>query len=136
MSIKSDLKSTLIVFLLFGALGLVSFMMSPQQTQGPHGGTLKKAEGYFIEMKNFEKVLSVYLLNEKLRSVDTKAITGEVKLFFPDSTDLILQLKHSYDNMFTCKLPGDYFSCKITFNVGGKPVMATFENSGQIVLKK
>jgi len=134
---KSDLKSTLIVILLFSTLGLISFVLSPIQTQGPHGGTLKKAEGYFIEMKNFEKILSVYLLNEKLKAVPVKDVSGEVKLFFADHTDIIIPLKHSSEDVFTCKLPEGMFSYKVTFNgVISKPISATFENSGQVVLKK
>lgn len=135
MSLKSDLKSTLMVILLFSTLGLISFVLSPKQTQGPHGGTLKKAGGYFIEIKNFEKILSVYLLDQKLKPVKIKGITGEVKLIFADNTDMTIPLKNT-EERFTCKLPEGMFFCKIMFKVNDKPVSATYENAGQVVLKK
>lgn len=121
--------------LLFVSAGLLSLSIPP--TQGPHGGMLKPAEGYFIEMKNVpDTSFFAYLLTKKLKTVSSKGISGEVKLFFPDSTALDVQLSPAPGNGFTGKMPPGFYGCKVTFHVLGKDVSATFEKQTQTAQKK
>ena len=127
-------KITYAVFLL--TITALLALNSPPP-QGPHGGIVKNAEGYYIEMKNNPDTSFVsYLLNKKLKTVSSKGISGEVKFFSPDSTTLNVQLKPGDKNAFTAKPPLGFYACKITFNVFGKSLSATFEKQNQTALKK
>jgi len=122
------------VILLFSTLGMISLVFS--RPQSPHGGTLKKAGDYYIEMKNADRLFNAYLLTKKLKPINTKDIFGVVKFHLPDSTDIDIQLKPFAKDGFSCESPVGFYSCKITFNVVGTSVSAQFANPTQIVLKK
>src|ERR1700739_4231650 len=124
----------LVAFMLLTVLGIFSFVASGNK-QGPHGGIVKKADNYFIEMKCAENFLYTYLLNDRLKTVDATDLMCEVKFSFPDSTDIRSQLKPNNDDGFICPAPIGFFSCKITFVAIGKSVSAEFLNPIQVVNK-
>jgi hypothetical protein len=130
---RSHRPNILFVILFFSTLGMISLVLS--RPRGPHGGVVKKADNYFIEIKTFEKDFTAYLLTQKLRSVDTKEVAGEVKFYFPDSTDVNIPLKPK-DDGFVCIAPGGFSSCKVSFTSVGKTVTARFEKQTQLVYKK
>lgn len=111
--------------------------MDRPTSEGPHGGTVKNADGYSIEMKNNPDTSFVaYLLTEKLKTIPNKGISGEVKFFFTDSTAMDVQLKPAAENSFTARITPGFYACKITFHVAGKDVSASFEKQNQIAEKK
>ncbi|MBI2269124.1 MAG: hypothetical protein HYU69_02070 [Bacteroidetes bacterium] len=109
--------------------------MNAFDSQGPHGGRIEKAENYYIELKNPGKDLYIYLLDGKLKTVNSKGISGEVRLFFRDSTTLNIQLKPTADSAFVAEAISDFYACDISFNVFGKTVSAKFDNPVQVVDK-
>lgn len=115
-------------------LGGIAMVRSKQTN--PHGGVIKAADGYFIEMKNAGKNFQVYLLNKKLEPLGTKNIIGEVRFFFPDSTDIDINLKPYGENAFMCMAPPGYYACKVSFNIMGKSISAKFQAQNMIVLKE
>ena len=122
-------------FFLLTVIFLIS--MTGSLPQGPHDGVLKKAEGFYIEMKNNpDTSFFAYLLNKKLKTISNKGISGEVKFFFPDSTVLNAELKPAARNAFTAKPVSGFYGCKITFVVFGKSVSALFEKENQTAQKK
>lgn len=128
---------TKIIHLLFLVTAITLLSLDFPELQGTHGGVVKKAEGFYIEMKNNpDTSFSVYLLNKKLRTVSNKGISGEVKFFFPDSTTLDVPLKPVAGNAFTARVIPGYYSCKITFHVFGKEVSAAFDRESQTAQKK
>jgi len=105
-------------------------------SQGPHGGAIKKAEGYYVEMKNNpDTSFFAYLLTKKLKTVSNKDVTAEVKLFFPDSTATDVPLKAIAGNAFTGKIIPGFYACKITFHIYEKEVSAQFAKEDQVVQK-
>jgi hypothetical protein len=112
--------------LIFLATVLISWYTS--QTTGPHGGALKKVGDHYIEMKNPENYLSVYLLDKKMKTVSTKNIIAEARFFMPDSTVIDQKLSPSAGNSFTSKSIPGFNACKITFRISGNEISATFEN--------
>jgi hypothetical protein len=120
--------------MLFVAISLISSKNS--QEKGPHGGIVKKADNYFIEMTNPGKFFFAYLLDKNSKTISNKGISGDVKFFLPDSSIFDVQLKPSADDAFTGEgIPG-YSSCKITFNIFGRSISAKFENTLLIARKK
>ncbi len=115
------------------SLGGISLALTKQES--PHGGIIKDAEGYFIEMKSSGKNLSIYLLNKKYQSIGTKNVMGKAQFFLSDSTSIDIPLKRLNENAFTCVAPSGYITCKVTFNVMGKSVSAKFPAQNLVVLK-
>ena len=106
-------------------------------SEGPHGGILKSADEYYIEMKNNpDTSFYVYLLDNKLRTISNKDISGEVKLFFSDNTSMDVRLTPSVENSFTAVITPGFYACKIIFHVSGKDVSAPFEKQSQIADQK
>lgn len=103
---------------------------------GPHGGTMKKTGNYFIEMKNPDKFFYAYLLDKKLKNLDSKNVTGEVRFYLSDSTSLNVSLRRSEDEGFMCENISASNLCKITFTIAGKSLIAKFENTSLLVENK
>ena len=112
-------KLTFFALLILAILTLIGFVYS-QPTVGPNGGTVKKAENYNIEMKHSYGNLYAYLLDKKLKPINNKGISCEVKFFLADNTDMDVVLKPQGDYSFFAETNIQYQSCKITFNVFGK----------------
>lgn len=126
----------LLGLLLSGIVVLFS-INEPQPAIGPHGGELKQAENFKIELKSSFPNFYTYLLDQKLKPVKNKGITCEIKFFFPDDTSADLILKPFQDDGFILELGKTvYNSCIVTFNVFGKSVSAKFEKENSIVSEK
>jgi hypothetical protein len=135
---KTLLRSTQIKIFFFIILFVAISQISSNsfQEKGPHGGTIKKAGNYFIEMTNPDKFFYAYLLDKDSHTLSNKGISGDVKFFLPDSSIFEVQLKPSGDNAFSGEgFPG-FYSCKISFNVFGNSVSAKFENQTLIARRK
>jgi hypothetical protein len=121
-------------FLLFGVSAAVISLWFFQSNSGPHGGMVKPADEYTIEMKNVYTEFNTWLLGKDLKPVSNNGIECEVNFLFADSTSMDVKLTPSGEDGFATKtgVPG-FTSCRITFDLPGKKVSARFENSGTIV---
>jgi hypothetical protein len=119
------------ILLLVAAVFTVSWNLLRQE--GPHGGVVKKAGTYFIEVTNSEIDFSAYLLNKKMKSITGEDIKAEAKFFLTDSTTLTLPLTRGPQEAYSCQMTANYYICKVMFNVSGQEVSAKFENPAQIV---
>lgn len=124
--------SILLLFILI-SLGTFSIASSSKQ-EDPKRGMIKEADGYYIEIKNTNRNFNAYLLNSEKEPMSTKNIYAKAQFFFPDSTDLEIDLKPFNKVAFTCIPPPGYYGCKITFNIMGKSVSAKFPSQTPIVL--
>jgi len=120
--------------LLFVGISLIS--SNAFQTKGPHGGMIKAADNYFIEVTNPDKLFFAYLLDKDSKAISNKGISGDIKYFLPDSSIFDVQLKPSGDDAFSGEGIRGFYYCKVTLNVFGKPVSARFENTTLIARKK
>jgi len=107
-----------------------------QSSYGPHGGLIKPAGNYQIEMKNPFGNLYAYLLDKKSRTIPNKGISCKARYYFPDSTTTEIDLKPLGEDGFVTETTIRFYSCKITFNLFGKSVSAKFENETPIAQKK
>ena len=129
-------------FILFALPVIIAIILISQnysnQIVGPHGGRLKQAENYNIEMKNPYGEFYTYLLDKNLVPISNKSkgISCEVNFFILDNmvSDFILEPKG--EDAFFTKITMPYHSCRITFHVFGKKVSAKFESETLIVQKK
>ncbi|MGZ3904006.1 MAG: hypothetical protein ACXVC6_09940 [Bacteroidia bacterium] len=104
--------------------------------QGPHGGVVKKADNFYIEMKSDEKNLSAFLFDRKLKAVEAIDLQGDVRFHLQDSTDVSVPLTRLDGNEFKCVPPTGFYSCRVTFRITGKSISANFFNPLQVVLKR
>ena len=115
----------------------ILFSMTMSSPEGPHGGIIKKAEDYHIEIKNSPDTLFfAYLLNKKLNPISNKGISGDARFFFPDSTVFNVRLEPIAEDAFKASTISGFYACKVNFNVFGKSVSAVFEKQQQIVRRK
>ncbi len=126
-------KSILIICFILIVLVFVSMNLFPTPI-GPHGGIVKSAGGYNIEMVSGYRDIYTYLLDGKQRSLSNEGITCEVCYIFPDSTRITNSLRpYGKDGFSSHTTILKFHSLKITFNVHGKLVSAKFENDYPIV---
>lgn len=110
---------------------------SLSQAVGPNGGIVKKAENYYIEIKNVpEMSFYAYLLDKELKIISNKGVLCNAEFFFPDNTSLKVPLKPAPGEAFTADVASGYDACEITFYVLDKHVFARFKNISSIVQKK
>jgi hypothetical protein len=129
-------KYLLIALLLLLTLALVALgFLKP--SVGPHGGAVKAAGDYHIEMKAIYPYFYTYLLDGKMRPFSNEGVLCEVKFKFPDDSEIKASLKpYGEDGFFLESSSQNYYSCKIYFNVFGKYVSASFENQNSLLVNK
>lgn len=129
-------KIIILTLLIIAAFILISLRLF-QSSDGPHDGKVKKANEYYIEMKNPDSNLYAFLLDKNLKPLSNKEITCKATLFYPDNTSSEAEMtRFGADGFFTESIVRYYFSCTITFNISGKTVSARFDNETLFVSKK
>jgi hypothetical protein len=133
MSISSNKSSRkLMVFLIamFG-IGFISWYFF--QARGPHDGVVKRAESFFIEVRNDDNIFHAWLYDDNFKAIENLRVTGDVKFYQMDSTVFVVPLKPFLKDEFICESIPGYISSKVTFNITGVSVSATFQNQVQVV---
>lgn len=106
------------------------------QPRGPHDGVIKKTGNYFIEINTPGKFIYAYLLDKKLKTINDKDLSCEVKFALPDSTSFSLKLKPTTDGGFMGENLNGFNGCIVTFIAFGKSISAKYENASVLVLEK
>lgn len=129
-------KLMLILFFLI-ILSIIISLAFIQYDLGPHGGTIKNAGVYNIELKNSYPVFYVFLLDRNHMPIKNYGITCDAKFIYQDTTSYDAILRPYSDDGFYSEYTSSSFNlCKINFNVRGRIVSAVFENDITIVKKK
>lgn len=108
-----------------------------QDPVGPHGGYLKKAGNYTIEMKTGFPFFYTYLLGNRNKPISNRIISCRVMLLLPDHTETqIVMRRYGEDGFFSeaADLPASAYW--ISFEVDGETVSARFDDINFIVLNK
>jgi hypothetical protein len=108
---------------------------SSQSHQPPHGGQIKEAGKYHIEMLvNMllkQDKITLYLLKSNLKLVANEGITGTITIKYKDGTIVTDTLLSRGDDYFVAQLKKtEPFTCTVKFQVKGKTVSAVFSYSG------
>jgi len=106
------------------------------QPHGPHNGILKKTGNYFIEINTPGKFIYAYLLDKKLKTINDKDLSCEVKFSLPDSTNFNLKLKPTADGGFMGENLNGFNGCLVTFSAFRKSISAKYENASIFVVEK
>jgi heavy metal-binding protein len=109
-----------------------STMKAPES---PHGGMLKTAGKYQIElvvnMMQKEDKITVYLLTKSGKTLSTQDVTGTIMFMYKDGTDVTETLVAKGDNRFVAQLKTmDSFSAMVSLKVKGKTIGANFQHEG------
>jgi len=129
-------KIIIVILIIIAAITLLISLKMFQSPYGPHGGVVKPAGNYQIEMKNPFGNLYAYLLDVESKPMRNKRISCKVRYYFPDNTTTEIDLKPFGDDGFMAETTTRFYSCRITFNLQGKSVSAKFENENPIVQKE
>ncbi len=94
----------------------------------PHGGTVKTAGAYHIELVRQENKVLVYLLDAGEKTIGNKGVTATGIFQFDDKTTSNETFAPAGDDHFevTLKKTGE-FTCIISLKVEGKTVSAKFD---------
>ena len=101
----------------------------------PHGGMIKMADKYHIEMVvdmvRMDDKVSVYLLNGKGKTLPNEDVTGMVMFMYDDNSTVREQLVARGDDHFAAQLKDSKpFTAMISLKVKGKMIKASFEHGG------
>jgi hypothetical protein len=123
--------------LIFIAGWILTSWISPQVKTGPHGGSVRQAENYLIEMKSVYPDFYAYLLNKNSESIGNKNVTCDARFYLNDNTTMDIELHRFGEEGFKAQLAvTNYNSCRITFHRGRNSFSAKFDNENAIVKEK
>ena len=124
---KSINKTTSIII----ALLLFALTTNAQQLGlGPHGGRLKIAGNYKIELLGCENYLEVYVFDIDTEAVNNANIKGNIEFFYRDQATLSYPLvKYGMDG-FTAKIPiTTFFQCRVSLDINSEFIVTEkFDN--------
>ena len=105
---------------------------------GPHGGRLKNAGIYKIELLGCDNYVELYLFDSDTEAINNTNISGEVAFYYSSQSSLYSHLTHYGMDGFTAKIPVNTFSfCKVSLNVNGAFILSEkFENECLVKLGK
>ena len=131
-------RSKLLIVLFFIATSTFLISLAFIQFElGPHGGNVKNAGPYNIELKNSYPEFYVFLLDKNNTPIKNHNISCEAKFIFADNKSYSSTLIPFGDDGFYGEvISSNYYLCKINFNVRGKSISTVFENDITIVRKK
>ncbi|MGZ3904618.1 MAG: hypothetical protein ACXVC6_13035 [Bacteroidia bacterium] len=94
---------------------------------GPHGGRLKKSQGYNLETLGCDNFMELYLYNEAMEPVFNSGITGSIKFFYDKKNVVYAIQKYGIDG-FTCKIESpEFYNYEVTMNLLDRLIItATF----------
>jgi hypothetical protein len=96
--------------------------------QAHHGGTVKSAGDYHIEMVEESGKYRVYLLDNRERAIDLQGVTGLAIFRNGDVTTGTQRLNPIGDSYFEIPLKGQPFSAIIiNFKINGQSIIAKFD---------
>ena len=132
------MKSKLFLAVFF--LAITSTAMSQElnkTTLGPHGGVVKQAEGFQIEMKNSLDGFQTFLLDASSKPISNKNVTCKVRIIFNDKSTVDYSLKPFGDDGFGCEANmRGVISSRITFNLAKKSISVLFQNESKLAGSK
>jgi hypothetical protein len=100
-----------------------------------HGGTVKSAGDYHIELVEESGKLQVYLLDNRERAIHLKGVTGLAIFRNGDVTTGTQRLTPIGDTYFEIPLKGQPFSAIIiNFKINGQSVIAKFDKDSRSAL--
>jgi hypothetical protein len=100
--------------------------------QSPHGGTVKSAGDYHIELVEESGKFRVYLLDNRERAIRLKGVTGMAIFRNGDVTTGTQRLTPVGDSHFEIPLKGQPFSAIIiNFKINGQSVIAKFDKDNK-----
>ena len=102
------MKICKLLFLLL-AICLSQLVKAQQKGFGPHGGRLKNAGNYKIELFGCDDHLEIYLFDRDTNAINNNGITGTVEFYFSGSATLVSTLIHYGVDGFTAKIPAMTF---------------------------
>ena len=116
-------------FLFLLCILLFSFRLKVS-SDGPHGGTIKSAGNYYIEIKNYKSRLYAFLLDKNVCSMNNLGVSCNAKFLLKDSSSVSFHLKPFWEDAFFARTGTlNFYTVKITFHVSsGETVSAEFRN--------
>lgn len=108
---------------------------SGSMSMAPHGGMVKTAGKYQIEMVvdmlQMEDKVVIYIINSKGRTIGNASISGKIMFMYKDQSSNTSALIARGDDHFVSALDRtDAFTAMVTFDVKGKMLNANFNHAG------
>ena len=99
---------------------LFSLSFAQQSNLGPHGGRIKTAGKYKVELLGCDNYLEVYLYDADTNAVNNKEVTGSIEFYYNSEASLNSTLVRYGMDGFTARIPNNtFFYSKVTFDING-----------------
>lgn len=107
-------------------------VVAPGETHAhvaPHGGVVRSASPYHMELVQHSDELHIYLLGAKMSAVPNKGTTGTVMVQTADNKMSTVTLAPAGDDHFSAKLPAGakVRTAIVTLNADGKTINTRFD---------
>lgn len=120
---------------LMTAMLMISFVTFAQHSGGdhkhgsPHGGTVKSAGDFHIEVSVKDGMVMAYLLDAKEKAMNNTGVTGAAVIQTADGQTSTITLAPSGNEgfMYTLDKTKKYNKAIVTFTTGGKTASASFD---------
>ena len=95
----------------------------------PHGGVVRSASPYHMELVPQAASLDIYLLGAKMSAVPNQGTTGSVMVQLANNTTSTVPLALAGDDHFSAKLPtgAKVRTAIVTLNAAGKTINVRFD---------
>ncbi len=125
------IKSIILALILLVAGSGISYAQTENHThKAAHGGVVKEADGYHIEMVKGQDSISFYILDAQQKTLSNKTVTGTAVFDFFNKTKATSTLaKNKNDAMWVSTPKANVFTyCTVSLIVQGKTITAKFKN--------
>lgn len=126
------IKTIAFAFALFIAATSASFAQGHSH-KPPHGGTLREASGYHIEMVSASGNVNFYVMDASNSLLADKTLSGEVVFESANKTKSTAILKKADNGPLQAELPKKeiFATCTANLMVRGKAVTVSFKNTSE-----
>jgi len=118
------------IFFTVALFFLTQELNAQQKSFGPHGGRLKTAGTYQIELFGCNDYIEIYLFDGDANAINNGNINGTVAFYYNQQSTLICMLVRYGMDGFTAKIPiNTFLYCKPSLDIGGRFIITErFEN--------
>lgn len=117
-----------VIYLFLSIFSITYSFSQDHEHKAPHGGSVKSAGDYHIEMVMKDKKMTFYIYDATMKPVKNAGINGNIVLQYEKNSATEKLMPESTDHFMVSMKEGHVMSCDVTFTIGAKKVSAKFEH--------
>lgn len=115
------------IFLILTVFVLTAFLSAQTSIAAPHGGSIKTADNYKVEMVDCYEYVEVYLYELDMCPVLNRGFSGQIDFYFPNNDCYSSKLYYYGVDAFTAEVTQHcYTGCSVNLHGVGVSIKAEF----------